>query len=132
MPKETAEEPFYVGIDDPSEIRRTILESTRDVVQHLQRAERFIGVRKEKLEQINRLKALIKEITKQVNRLKSILPKTKLRAISGKKPQAKPFVFKAPKIEETERKAEKPRPSTELEKLEAELGEIESRLGKLE
>ena len=130
MPKEQKQEPFYVGIKDPAEIRRTVLEITRDVVQHLQRAERFKAVRKEKLEQINKLKGLIKDIAKQVTQLKTILPKTKLRAGSGKKPQIKP-VFRIPEVEEAPVKVEKPRPSTELEKLEAELGEIESRLGKL-
>ena len=130
MPKKEIEEPFYVGVKDPAEIRRTVLESTKDIVQHLQRSERFKAVRKEKLEQIDKLKSLIKEITKNVNKLKSILPKTKLRAAPRKKAAVKP-VSKKPKEEVKPKPEKKPRPVTELEKLEAELSEIEGRLTKL-
>ena len=52
MPKEKEEDQvFFVGIKDPIEIRRSILESSKEMLQYLQRAERFKEVRKEKEEQ---------------------------------------------------------------------------------
>lgn len=132
MPKEEGkEEPFYVGVRDTDEVRRTLLESTRDVVQHLQRAEKFKAVRKEKLEEIEKLKKLIKEIAKDVNKLKIVLPKTKLRATHKKVHVPKKPTFEEVKKEVKPQPEKKQRPATELEKLEAELSEIEGRLGQM-
>lgn len=142
---EEKEEVFYVGVKDPIEIRRSILESSKEMVQYLQRAERFKKVRAEKSEQIAKLKETTHEITKLVRKLKAALPKTKLRARLHKheeeirkkvivkelkevKEEAKVKKKKVPVKEEEE---EKKKPMTELEKLETELGEIESRLTKL-
>jgi hypothetical protein len=132
MPKEVKQEPFYVGIKDPTELRRTLLESTRDIVQHLQKSERFKAVRKEKLEEIAKLKSLIKEITKNINKLKQVLPKTKLRASKAAAPEKAVVEKPREEIKERHKIEERPKPSTELEKLESELNEIEKRLGKLE
>jgi len=130
MPKEQVkEEPFYVGVKDTDEVRRTLLETTRDVVQHLQRSEKFKAVRKEKLEQIDKLKKLIKEITKDVNKLKAVLPRTKLRATHKKVHVPKKPTFEEVKKEVRPQPEKKHKPATELEKLEAELSEIEGRLG---
>ena len=136
MPKEKKEEEqvFYVGIKDPIEIRRSILESSKEMLQYLQRAERFKEVRKEKAEMTKELKENMKEIQKLVRKLKSSLPSTGLRAKAPKKtkPEKKEKVMPVEKdIQKELEPIEKPKEMNELEKLEAELGEIESRLTKL-
>ena len=78
--KEEKEEVFYVGMKDPIEVRRSILESSKEMVQYLQRAERFKKVRAKKAEQLARLRAIMKDISLLARKLKSALPKTKLRA----------------------------------------------------
>ena len=134
MPEEKEESVFYVGMKDPIEIRRSILESSKEALQYLQRAERFKEIRKEKAEQTAKLKEIMKEMNGLVRKLKMALPKTGLRGkvhkeAPKKKKKAAPVKVekKAPPKEEVE----KPKEMTELEKLEAELGEIEGRLTKL-
>ncbi|MBW2996513.1 hypothetical protein KY332_04405 [Candidatus Woesearchaeota archaeon] len=129
MPKEKEEQVFYVGIKDPLEIRRSMLESSKELLQYLQRFEKFKAVRKEKAEQTAKLKGVMKEITTLVKQLKSNLPKTGLRAAKHKeKPKPKKVTVAAPKKEAPKVEVEKPKEMTELEKLESELSEIEGRL----
>ncbi len=151
MPKKTKkaekeeQDVFYVGIKDPIEIRRSILESSREVVQYLQRAERFRATRAEKGEQIAKLRSIMNEIHSLVRKLRAELPKTNLRvkmhkheevvvkeeAAAKKTEERKAKESKAGKKEIPAARAApaaKSKESSELEKLEAELGEIESRL----
>ena len=140
MPKKEKEEGsvFFVGVRDPIEIRRSLLESSKEILQYMQRAEKFKEVRKEKAVQIAKLKDIMKQLNKLVKNLKAGLPKTGLRA---KKPKvvAEPKKKKASKkkakkevlTELPEVKVEEPKEMSEIERLEAELGEIEGRLSKL-
>lgn len=117
---------FYVGMRDPIEIRRSLLESSKEMLQYLQRFEKFKSVRKEKEKETAKLKETIKEIQTLVRKLKAELPKTGLRAKERPKPKK---VKKAPAKEESlPVVVEKPKEMSELEKLESELGEIEGRL----
>ena len=77
--KKGEEETFYVGIKDPIEIRRSILESSKDIVQYLQRAERFKAIRAEKAEQLAKLKETVRELQSLVRKIRAALPRTKLR-----------------------------------------------------
>ncbi len=136
MKREKEEESvFYVGIKDPIELRRSILESSKEMLQYLQRAERFKDVRKEKTEKIAELRETMKEIKSLSKKLKVLLPKTGLRAKSPPKatPKKKGKKVKAKKAapKEVPVEVEKPKEMNELEKLESELGEIEGRLTKL-
>jgi len=138
---------FYVGIKEPIEVRKYVLETSKDIVQYLQRVEKFKSVRLEKTENLNKLKETMNELTRLVIKLKSSLPKTSLRTrlhkheeeimkeslakvLSEKEePQKK---FKIEEKKQTIKEAPEIRkPKTELEKLEAELNEIESKLTKL-
>ena len=133
MPKKKTkdEEVFFVGVKDPIEIRRTILESSKEMVQYLQRAERFKKLRNEKKTQIEKLKEDMKNITSLTKKLKAKLPKTALRAQIGK--HQKKVKIKEKIEEEREVVQEKviKQPTTELQKLESELNKIESRLSKM-
>ena len=132
---------FYVGINDPIEIRRSLLESSKEMLQLLKRNEKFKEVRKEKKENISRLKDDMKEIKKLFAKLKSLLPvhhlriilkaekdkliKQKVSTVKKKKTVAKKKVAAV-----TKQKVNK-EDLSELKKLEQELANIENKLGGL-
>jgi hypothetical protein len=102
------EDIFYVHIKEPVEIRKTILESSKQTVKLLQRYENIREVRIRKVEQINKLRKNFRELVVIVNKLKQEMPKVNIRI---------------PKV------GEKPK-SNELYKLEDELKQIEGKLSK--
>lgn len=110
---------FHVGIKDPIELRKNLLESSRDIIKSLQKHERFKAIRERKIEQIIKLKNVMSDIEKLNKRLKAELPKIELRAKEK---------------EEIPKKYKKIKPSgniSEVEKLEKELDFIESKLNEL-
>ncbi|MBI2208325.1 hypothetical protein HYU50_02415 [Candidatus Woesearchaeota archaeon] len=130
MEKES-EDILFVGIREPGEVRRNILESLKDIVEVLQRFEKFKHARKEKLYSIGKLSNDLKGINKILSDLKAAIPETKLREIKikavlkeeKKEKQKKRRHGKRSKDAEGEK-----RPSTEIERLESELGAIEEKL----
>jgi len=47
---------FYVGIQSPDQVRKTLLESMREVVGSLERFEKFKQIRKERVDNIEKFK----------------------------------------------------------------------------
>jgi len=133
--EEETKEIYYVGVKDPIEVRRSVLESSKELVQYLQRAERFKKVRVEKAAEIVKLKQTMKEISSLIKKLKAALPKTNLRTKLGrheKEAKAKAIQKTIKEIPVAPKKeVSKEKPQTELQKLEAELAEIESNLTKM-
>ena len=130
--KETKEEAvFFVGMKDPMELRRSILESSKELLQYLQRTEKFKQVRKEKTAEIAKLKSIMKEINSLSRKLKQSLPKTGLRAAKPKLKVEASKPITEPEVQQ-ELPVEPPKEMNELERLESELNEIEDRLGKLD
>jgi hypothetical protein len=135
MPKipEKKEEDYFVGISDPIKVRKSILESSRSVIQSLHRFERFKSIRQKKIEQIHKLNSIMKEVRSLVGRLKLELPKVPVQ------PKKKP-VKQEPEDEVIERKPQvvlvkpkqQPKVRSELERLEEELGKVEKKLADLE
>ena len=129
--KNKREDILFVEVNEPEEVRRCVLESLKDIVESLQRFEKFKDIREDKIENINKLGQIVKETGKLVSDLKNSLPGAKIRAIKlsrhelpeKKKPAARKNTAVA------EEKKEKP--LTELQKLESELSEIESKLNSL-
>jgi len=133
MEKDT-EEVFFVEVREPNEVRRYILESLKDIVESLQRFEKFKEIRKEKMHNINKLRGIVKGLNKHISSLKNSLPESKLRVIDIKptlKEEHKPKAGKRKKQKKEEEEVEERKPTTELERLEAELGAIEDKLGSL-
>ena len=133
MPNEL--DTFYVGIKDPSDLRRALLESTKLLIRSLQKYEHFKSVREKKLETLNELKAAIRDINTLVAKLKTSLPKTKKGMIGEElkdlKKVAKPVKsHKKAKLKSVPEEKEKEK--TELEMLEEELRNIERKLSQLE
>lgn len=121
-------EPYFIGINNPVELRKHILEPTREVIQFLQNYEDFQKTKEEKAAAILQLKDDLKAIKTEVNKLKRLLPKSKLKT---EKP------VKKIKAEVKKEKKVYPKPAhsnipPELVSLERELGEIEKKLGTLD
>jgi len=116
------EDAYFVGLEEPNELRRTILESTRDIVDVLKKFEEFKSVRDEKTKEIEKLRSDMRGISRLIVKLKAELPKTKLRMKLYKHEK----VVKR-KVLTGEKKVKK-KELTELDKLESELGEIEGKL----
>ena len=134
-------EPYFIGLGDPVELRRNVLEPTREVIQFLQSYEEFKKVKEEKTFTIGLLKEDLKEIKTTINKLRRLLPRSKLKAertygrikkeIESEHPELKPKP--EPKPEPVPEPEPEPLPPAhpELDSLEKELGEIEKKLGSL-
>jgi len=134
------EEALYVGVQSPIELRKVILEATRDAVEMLQNYEKFRAVKEEKVKTVAQLQDQIKELARLINKLKLELPKIDVRIKLHKEEEmieAEKRVAKEagkPKKKTVKSKEAVPKRTkelSELEKLEAELTNIEQRLGKV-
>tara|TARA_Y100000310_G_C20626072_1_gene785957 strand:- start:200 stop:685 length:486 start_codon:yes stop_codon:yes gene_type:complete len=133
-------EPIFVGLGDPVELRRNILEPTREVIQFLQSYEEFKKVKEEKTYTIGLLKDDLKEIKATINKLRRLLPRSKIKAERTFGRIKKDFKSEQsePKPEPSPTPEPKPEPKPvpvahpELDSLERELGEIEKKLGSLD
>lgn len=127
---------FFVGVKEPVEIRRNILEASREMILLLQMYEKFKLVREEKRREMEKLRGLVREIAVLASRIKRHLPKTDLRALpieEIKKKDVLPKKQKESVTNEDMKREEKTltREITEIEKLEAELASIEKKLNNL-
>lgn len=121
---------FYVNLNDPVEVHRAILESTKHVLANLKNYESFKQIRKYKVEYFTQLKHVMGELNLLVNRLNREMPKTGLRIVQEKVvPAVHTNVKKAP-VPEPEK--EIPEHKSKIDALEEELNDIEAKLRGLE
>ncbi|MFA5141357.1 MAG: hypothetical protein WC471_00085 [Candidatus Woesearchaeota archaeon] len=122
---------LYMGINNPIEIRRTVLECARDMVHFLQMFEKFRLIREEKKEAIRILKKEMKDLSTLMNKLKLIMPKASVRTEVHKEEvvkeakearEGKPKAFEMPKQEMPDLTVD------DIDALESELKEIEEKL----
>lgn len=123
-------EVYYMGIPNPVEIRKNILESARDMVQFLQMFEKFRIIREEKKQASALLKKHVRELTTLTNKIKTMLPKTSLRTKSKKiEPEKIEKVETIEALKEAPQKSELPDIDVDdIEELETELRDIEDKL----
>ncbi len=119
---------LFVVVNSPVEIRKGILESSREMIQSLQRYEKFKMIRADKHHEIAKMRELTKDIVKDIAKLRNMLPKD-VKPKHVKKPVVKKVV-KTP-VKKKPVPPPKPKRKTELDKLEDELKDIESKLGSL-
>ena len=118
--KKEQNETFFVSLESPLEVQRSLLECTKNVLSGLKRYESFRNIRKYKVEYLMQLKHVMGELNLLNNRLRRALPKTGLRAV-GKKKKEKTESKKQPK-------KFTPKEKTDIQKLESDLSDIESKL----
>jgi ribosome-associated translation inhibitor RaiA len=121
---------FYVSISNPTDLRRTILETARSNVTILKSYERVIALRQQKRDTIAAFNEQVATIRTAANRLQRLLPK--YQAPKTAKNTAKVTV--EPEVEMPQTLATpivEQKPITQMDALEAELAEIERKLGSL-
>ena len=104
---------FYKGINNPHELRRSLLECSKDVIRSLQNSGDYINLRKRKETSIIKLKRDIDEMHQLYEQLNSILP---VEQVEEQKTKTK-----------TKRRAE----DYDITDLSKELSDIESKMSKL-
>lgn len=113
------EEEYFVGIYDPLDVRRNVLESSKEIIKSLQAFDNIEKIREEKLKMYKEMRRIMAELDLIVSKLKSRLPKSYIRkptsALALKKPASAP-VGVAQKF------------SSELERLEQALRSVEREL----
>ena len=123
---------FYVGINEPGELRKELLGCSKEIITVLRDYDTISSFRKEKIEKIIELGKVFGELKKLNLILKNKLPSNKIRAMPMKTTSkvAKVKVAKTKVLEKIPIKAVSNQPP-EIKQLENELSEIEERLGKI-
>jgi len=73
MAKKKEEEVFFIGIREPREVRKDLLESLKDSIEILKAYEDFKNVRIRKVELLTKLKEVMRQIDLTMNKLKILL-----------------------------------------------------------
>ncbi len=109
---------FYVCIDEPSEKRRVLLQSSRDLITSLRMVDDFIDFKMQKRDLFNELKYIMDEIIVLNNKIFGKLPDSSVQVSSQitRNPSQLRFYSKRSK----------------LDILESELADIENKLNSLE
>ncbi len=116
---------FFVGISGTTELRRNILEGSREMVRTLQSFEKLQEIRAEKLRRMKQFKTVIEELKLLIAKLNDSIPEIRLK---------EPIAKKNLKLEKRKTKAKPVRRDEdvlELRKLEEDLSSIEGRLAQL-
>ena len=116
------DELLFVGIRDPVELRRDLLESSKSIIDSLKRYESYTSVKEEKLGYILQLKRVFDELIVLNKKLRSKLPKMPVKPAP---------VLLSRELEEVKRLPRKEHKS-KIDVLEEELSKVESRLAGLE
>ncbi|MBW3022979.1 hypothetical protein KY308_02660 [Candidatus Woesearchaeota archaeon] len=113
------EESYYVNIREPADLRKSLLETSRQIVRALQKYEHFrIGKNKKKDER-EKLKGTLRDINTLSSQLTKELPAKKIKGMPAvKAPEAKVVAIKKGK-------------KSEIASLESDLADIEKKLSRL-
>ena len=111
------EEQFFVGINNHVDVRRNILECSREMVQTMQSYEKLSRIRDVKIKRIKQLRTVMREMDLLITKLQEELPKTDLRA-GVQEPARRLKISQSPKI-------------NEIDRLEEQLKDIESEINRL-
>lgn len=117
------EEILFKKIDNPFELRRSLLEASKQMIHGLQKYERLKSIRTKKAEEVSKLKSTLREINLLNAKLKKEFPDLLFKTQKAKEEKGK---AKAEKKKE-EAKPEK-KDSRELVDLEKQLKDIEKKL----
>jgi len=111
---------FYVGVKEPVSLRRSLLESSKAIVQGLKDYEKLKSIREERHKKILEFRDKISEVLILISELNEHLPRHKLKEDVYVKSKAEKT--RKGKTKKAEIKID------EIERLEHDLAEIESRL----
>lgn len=114
---------YYMHIENPLEIRKTILESDRMIIESFKHFESYKRIKQQKLALMEEVKAVLQELNEDNKQLQAFLPKVK-------KPKAAQLKKKEAKLKKVKTEAE-PVHFAELEELEEQISDIEQELKNL-
>jgi len=136
-----AEDAYLVHLKDTVDFRRTILESSREVIHMMQEYQALMDLRKRRLDMEQAFKEELREIMLLVNKLEKTLPKhsiNKLKEVlpgvieEEKKHMAKPEKKKLSKKKEKPAKEQlREKQLSQIQRLEKALESVEGKLHKL-
>jgi DNA repair protein RadC len=73
------EKNFFVGIYDPSDVRRNVLESSKEIVKSFQSSKNIKKIREDKLFLYDEMRNIMNELDMLIINLDKRMPKTHLR-----------------------------------------------------
>ncbi len=113
---------FYVGVKKPKEVRKSLLESSKKIIENLKDYEKIMSIREEKSKKTAEFKKKIDEITELFSFLKKTFPRQGIQTESkeSSKTRTGKQTQKKVKIE-----------NEEIARLETDLAEIEARLNSM-
>lgn len=140
-----SDEEYYMRIEDPPELRKALLESSKDIILGLKDYHKLKSMKKNKLELIEVLKDQMKEITFLMEKLNDKIPDKELEYEADLVEKAEhPPVVEEAKVETVDVPEEQPeskpveiapkpepKPVSEMDKLQNALSSIENKLSKL-
>jgi hypothetical protein len=125
--QEVNTEEFFVGLHNSLDVRRNILESSRDMIHTLQSYQKISEVREEKFRRVQQFKTVMEELKLLTNKLNKALPKVQIKEVETRAKETFEKKQRAPKVEVSSKSS-----ISDLEKLEEELSKIEGRLSRLD
>ena len=118
---------FFVGIKNPINARRLLLNSSKDILDALKDYENFEILKEEKAKYVIELKRVLDEIMVLNRKLKGHLPKTPMQA-----PPSYKHVVRARQEKVSHKKEKMMHVASKMEALESELSKVEDRLKAIE
>ncbi len=126
---------FYVGIKNNADIRRNVLEASKDLVELMKGYEKISELKERRVEKTKQLKGLSREIAKLCGQLKLALPSIEETERESEKTQLRSAKITPEQREVTRQKLNTDKQSrktfSEVKKLEKELMDIENKLKKI-
>jgi hypothetical protein len=113
------EDDYFVGIYEPLDVRRNLLESSKEIIKSLQANENLQRTREMKLRLYREMKRIMEELDLLISKLSKRLPKSGLR---------KALENDSKKISHRVIQVNNPKFNSELEKLEQQLRNVEKDL----
>lgn len=126
-------ENFFRKIENPNEVRRKVLESSKETIHTLKGYQKIVDIREKRRNQVRKLNIQLKEINMFVDKLKDAFPSELLAKLEKENKQEKSKTKKGKKKGKAAAKKKTknlPEPS-EVTKLENTLSDIEDKLKRL-
>lgn len=116
---------FFVGVYDPIDVRRNLLENSKELIKSLQSFDTLLKIRHQKVRAYRETREVMNELDLLIAKLKSGLPKAHLRkAIEKKRPKR----IMSTRIPTDSKSDSRERFISELKKLEREMKNIEKEI----
>ena len=120
-------EQFYKKIANPHQVRRSVLEASKETIQNLKGYQKILDLRDKRKTEKKKLKVQIKEINMYLDRLRDALPADLLVKLEKEESKRK-HPAKTTKKGKKKVSAKKPAGMSEVAKLEDALANIEEKL----